>query len=60
LPGHQTRCTEAPVEKNLIRDEIKQPNVVYSGMVDGNMGYIKLNKFFENSADEVTSAHLQL
>ncbi|TWR29924.1 S41 family peptidase [Mucilaginibacter pallidiroseus] len=50
------RDNEAPVEKNLIRDEIKQPNVVYSGMVDGNMGYIKLNKFLENSADEVTNA----
>lgn len=47
---------ENAVEKNLIRDEIKQPNVVYSGMVDGNMGYIKLNKFLENSADEVTNA----
>ena len=50
------RGTEAAVDKNLVRDEIKQPNVVYSGMVDGNMGYIKLNKFLENSADEVTSA----
>jgi carboxyl-terminal processing protease len=50
------RDGEAIVEKNLLRDEIKQPNVVYSGMVEGNMGYIKLNKFLENSADEVTSA----
>ncbi len=50
------RGSEAAVEKNLVRDEIRQPNVVYSGMVDGNMGYIKLNKFLENSADEVTSA----
>jgi len=44
------------IEKTLVRDEIKQPNVSYSGMVDGNMGYIKLDKFLENSADEVTSA----
>ncbi|WP_317173755.1 S41 family peptidase [Mucilaginibacter rigui] len=50
------RDAEAPVVKNLVRDEIKQPNVVYSGMVAGNMGYIKLNKFLENSADEVTAA----
>lgn len=50
------RDGEAPVVKTLVRDEIKQPNVVYSGMVGGNMGYIKLNKFLENSADEVTSA----
>src|SRR6201995_2597487 len=49
-----------PVEKNLVRDEIKQPNVSYSGMVDGNMGYIKLDKFLENSADEVTNALVSL
>jgi len=45
-----------PVDKTLMRDEIRQPNVSYSGMVDGNMGYIKLDKFLENSADEVTKA----
>jgi len=45
-----------PVEKTLVRDEIKQPNVSYYGMVDGNMGYIKLDKFLENSAQEVTDA----
>lgn len=45
-----------PVEKNLVREEIKQPNVSYYGMVAGNMGYIKLDKFLENSADEVTTA----
>src|ERR1700712_3635376 len=28
-----------PTEKNLIREEIKQPNVTYYGMVNGNMGY---------------------
>lgn len=48
--------TPQPFEKNLIRDEIKQPNVSYFGMVDGNMGYIKLDKFLENSAAEVTNA----
>src|ERR1700761_2316790 len=45
-----------PVEKNLLRDEIKQPNVTFYGMVDGNMGYIKLDKFLENSYDEVNDA----
>jgi carboxyl-terminal processing protease len=48
--------TPQPFEKNLVRDEIKQPNVSYFGMVDGNMGYIKLDKFLENSAAEVTNA----
>jgi carboxyl-terminal processing protease len=50
------RGDSQPFEKTLIRDEIKQPNVSYYGMVDGNMGYIKLDKFLENSADEVTNA----
>jgi carboxyl-terminal processing protease len=45
-----------PKEIALIRDEIKQPNVSYYGMVDGNMGYIKLDRFLENSGDEVTDA----
>ncbi|HEY0244786.1 MAG TPA: S41 family peptidase [Mucilaginibacter sp.] len=55
------RETEAqPAEKVLARDEIKQPNVSYYGMVDGNMGYIKLDRFLENSADEVTNALVAL
>ncbi|GAB2974494.1 S41 family peptidase [Mucilaginibacter puniceus] len=45
-----------PTEKLLARDEIKQPNVSYYGMVDGNMGYIKLDRFLENSAQEVMDA----
>lgn len=49
-----------PFEKNLVRDEIKQPNVSYYGMVAGNMGYIKLDKFLENSAGEVTNALVSL
>jgi len=54
------RGDAAPTEKNLVREEIKQPNVSYYGIVDGNMGYIKLDKFLENSADEVTTALVAL
>jgi len=50
----------APQDKQMLRDEIKQPNVSYYGMVDGNMGYIKLDKFLENSAEEVTNALTEL
>ncbi len=50
------RDDTAPVEKSILREEIKQPNVSYYGMVNGNMGYIKLDKFLENSAEEVTTA----
>ncbi|TSJ40371.1 S41 family peptidase [Mucilaginibacter corticis] len=51
---------DKPVEKDIARDEIKQPNVSYYGMVDGNMGYIKLDRFLENSAQEVTDALVSL
>jgi carboxyl-terminal processing protease len=52
--------TQQPEEKQLVREEIKQPNVSYFGMVDGNMAYIKLDKFLENSAEEVSNALVEL
>ncbi|MES2448073.1 MAG: S41 family peptidase [Bacteroidota bacterium] len=44
------------IKKSLVREEIKQPNVSYSGMLDGHIGYIKLDKFLENSGNEVKDA----
>ncbi len=44
------------IDKLLNRAEISQPNVSYSGMLDGNIGYIKLDKFLENSGQEVKDA----
>src|SRR5436190_20114840 len=46
----------APIEKQILRDEIKFPNVPYFGMINDNTGYIKLNQFLENSSDEVRSS----
>ena len=46
--------------KNLIRDEIKQPNVSYSGMTADNIAYIRLDKFLENAAQEVKDAAVTL
>ncbi|WP_316816547.1 S41 family peptidase [Pedobacter nyackensis] len=46
----------ALVTKTVIREEIKQPNVSYSGMTDDNMAYIRLDKFLENAALEVKNA----
>ncbi|WP_129715557.1 S41 family peptidase [Pedobacter sp. SYP-B3415] len=42
--------------KTLTRDEIRQPNVSYSGMLPDGIGYIRLDKFLENSAKEVRDA----
>nr|WP_317125270.1 S41 family peptidase [Pedobacter schmidteae] len=50
----------ALVTKTLVRDEIKQPNVTYSGMTDDNIAYIRLDKFLENSAQEVKDAAVTL
>ena len=46
--------------KKIIREEIKQPNVSYSGMVGDGIGYIKLDKFLENSGQEVKYALLNI
>lgn len=43
-------------EINLLREEIKQNNVPYYGMLANQVGYIKLDKFLENSAEEVKDA----
>lgn len=48
------------VTKTLIRDEIKQPNVSYSGMTADNIAYIRLDKFLENAAQEVKDAAVTL
>lgn len=51
---------EQPIVKNMLREEIKQPNVSYHGMLKGDIGYIKLDKFLENSGQEVQDALLDL
>lgn len=50
----------AVLKKNVIRDEIRQPNVVYAGMTEGQVGYIRLDKFLENAAQEVKDAAVML
>lgn len=49
-----------PIEKKLTREEIKQDNVTYYGMLANGVGYIKLDKFLENSGQEVKDALLDL
>ncbi len=49
-----------PIEKIIVRDEIKFKNVPYFGMVGENTGYIKLSQFLENSAAEVRDALITL
>ena len=44
------------IDKTVIREEIKQANVSYAGMLDNQVGYIKLDKFLENAGQEVKDA----
>jgi len=48
------------MELNLTREEIRQNNVPYYGILSNNVGYIKLDKFLENSAQEVKDALAEL
>ena len=48
------------INKVLIREEIKQPNVSYAGLLNNQIGYIKLDKFLENSGQEVKDALLTI
>lgn len=49
-----------PIEKTIVRDEIKFKNVPYFGMVGENTGYIKLSQFLENASDDVRNALVTL
>lgn len=45
---------------NIIREEIKMPNIPYSGMLDNQIGYVKLDQFTEKAGTEVREAFLKL
>jgi len=47
-------------ERTLTRQEIKLPNVPYSGMVGGNIGYIKLSEFTQEAGKNVRDAFKKL
>lgn len=49
-----------PIEKNLIRADIRQSNVPYHGLLSDHVGYIKLDKFQINAGQEVADALLEL
>ena len=48
------------LEKSIVREEITQNNVSYSGVLNNNLGYIKLDKFLENSSSEVKAALVEI
>ncbi len=56
LPYGETK----PITKDIIREEIKLPNIAYSGKVDDKIGYVRLQQFTENAAKEVKEEFLKL
>ncbi len=49
-----------PVTLNIMRDEIKLPDVPYSGLLNNGVGYIKLNSFTQTASSDVKSAYDEL
>ncbi len=50
----------APIEKTVMRDEIKINSVPYFGMLDNEIGYIRLTGFTDNAGGEVRDALMEL
>ncbi len=48
------------VEKAFMREKITIKNVPYHGIIDENVGYIRLSNFTKNASDEVKSAFTDL
>lgn len=51
---------DKPFEKTLVREEIKVKSVPYYGMLENNVGYVKLNSFTENAGRDVADALKEL
>lgn len=51
---------DKPIELQLLREEIKRGNVTYYGMLPNSVGYIKLDQFLEDAAQEVEDALVDL
>jgi len=50
----------ANIEKTIMRDEIKINSVPYFGMLDSEIGYIRLTGFTDNAGNEVKDALMEL
>ena len=68
LKGPKGTTIEIEVERenvgkkkiSVTRDEIKLPDVPYSGMLNETIGYIKLNSFTQTASSDVKTAFLEL
>lgn len=68
LKGSKGTNVEVKVERSngdvkvlkVTRDEIKLPDVPYSGMITDKIGYVKLNSFTQTASTDVKTAFLDL
>lgn len=51
---------EDPIEFNIERKNVKIENIPYYGVLDNNVGYVKLSGFTQNAGKEVKDAFLNL
>ncbi len=51
---------DQPITKTIKREIIKIDNIPYSGMLDNQIGYIRLTSFTQKAADEFRQAFLKL
>jgi carboxyl-terminal processing protease len=51
---------DGPITFNVLREEIKIPNIPYYGMLEGGIGYVKLTNFTQNAGNEVKKAFTDL
>lgn len=52
--------TATPLVKELVRENVKIENIPYYGMLQNNVGYIKLTGFTQHAGREVKDAFLEL
>jgi len=52
--------TQAPLQKEITRQEIKIDNVPYYGMLEDSIGYINLSEFKQNAGKDVKDAFNKL
>jgi carboxyl-terminal processing protease len=67
LKGPKGSTISVKVDRNgeeksfsITRDEIKFPDVPFSGMIKNDIGYIKLNSFTQTAAEAVKTAFIEL
>lgn len=47
-------------EFDIERADVQIPNVPYSGMMEDNVGYVKLNKFTRSASNDIKSAYVEM